>query len=412
MPNRLPADAVRIRMYRVGFGDCFLLSVPVGGGHRHLLVDCGVHPSGDIGAMPRVVADIAAVTGRRLAVIVASHEHADHISGYGAFAAEFARFEIGAVWMPWAMDPDDTHADALRRRRLALADDLAAHFRATPASPEARHALLNLRGNEAAVAALRSGFRGAAREVRYLKAGVEARPPLDGLGVRVLGPPTDPEFLKKMEPPRSQRYVRLGAGGLRETINGVEPFEARWRLAPAAGRKAYDFPADSKRDLSERDVKEGAGSSLDGLAFVLDSAVNNTSLALAFNFRGRLLLFPGDAQWGNWKSWLERPGSGGLLEQVAFLKVAHHGSHNATPRSALEAMGTDGFAAMVSTQGKPWPSIPQPELMRRLRTRTKSRVLRSDWLHRRGAPDGPGRPRRVPRGFRRGELWWDCNLKA
>ncbi len=399
-------------MYRVGFGDCFLLSAPAAGGHRHVLVDCGVHPTGNIGTMAQVVADIARSTEGRLAVIIASHEHADHISGFGAFAAEFARFEVGEVWMPWAMDPDDRHADSLRRRRLALADELVAAFRATPASAEARHALLNLRGNEAAVAALRSGFRGAAGAVRYLKADDKARLPFAGLTARVLGPPTDPEFLKKMEPPRSQRYVRLGAGGLRETVNGVEPFEPRWRLSLAAGRKAYGFPLESKRDLSERDVRGGAGSSLEGLAFVLDSAVNNTSLVLAFNFRSRLLLFPGDAQWGNWKAWLDQPGSSGVLEQVAFLKVAHHGSHNATPRSALEGMGADGFAAMVSTQGKPWPSIPQPELMRRIRQRTKNRVLRSDWLHHRGAPDGAGRPRQVPRGFRRGDLWWDYTVKA
>ena len=39
-------------------------------------------------------------------------------------------------------------------------------------------------------------------------------------------------------------------------------------------------------------------------ALQLDSDTNNTSLALAFELPdGRVLLFPGDAQVGNWESW-------------------------------------------------------------------------------------------------------------
>ncbi|TGU69885.1 hypothetical protein EN787_33620, partial [Mesorhizobium sp. M1C.F.Ca.ET.144.01.1.1] len=41
------------------------------------------------------------------------------------------------------------------------------------------------------------------------------------------------------------------------------------------------------------------------LAMQLDRGVNNTSLVLAFEFidSGRVFLFPGDAQIGNWLSW-------------------------------------------------------------------------------------------------------------
>ena len=44
MANTLDANTIRIRMYRVGFGDCFLVSLPLMGndGFRHILVhDCG-----------------------------------------------------------------------------------------------------------------------------------------------------------------------------------------------------------------------------------------------------------------------------------------------------------------------------------------------------------------------------------
>ena len=41
------------------------------------------------------------------------------------------------------------------------------------------------------------------------------------------------------------------------------------------------------------------------LALQLDSATNNTSLVLAIEriADGKVLLFPGDAQQGNWRSW-------------------------------------------------------------------------------------------------------------
>ena len=56
---------LRIRMYQVGFGDCFLLSIPQGADHQHVLIDCGVHAQGHIkdGAVDRMtnVAAIAAL---------------------------------------------------------------------------------------------------------------------------------------------------------------------------------------------------------------------------------------------------------------------------------------------------------------------------------------------------------------
>jgi metallo-beta-lactamase superfamily protein len=395
----------------VGFGDCFLVSLPVEDGHRHVLIDCGVHPQGDIRTFGRVFADIAAVTGKRLALAVATHEHADHISGFGRFEQELRGFAVDAIWMSWAMDLQDARASSLRKARLALAGELEQHFAARGASPAARSALLNLRGNERAMASLRSGFHGATEDVRYLQGG-EKPPPLPSLprlAATVLGPPRDDEFLKKMNPPKSQRYVRLDRGA-RVLVNGVSPFDGKYRREAREGRRLYGFPATSARgDLSEKELREMAAQSLDGLAFTLDSIANNTSLVLLFEYRGRRLLFPGDAQWGNWKSWIEQPESAALLEQVDFLKVAHHGSHNATPRDALERMTTGAFSAMVSTQSLPWPSIPQSQLMTRLKKKTAQHILRSDSLSIAAAPDAPRGPKlgTMPSGFRRGELWID-----
>ena len=178
---------------------------------------------------------------------------------------------------------------------------------------------MNLQGNDAAMAALRSGFRGATQDVRYLQAGDKPQPPLSlpHLATTALGPPRGDEFLKKMNPPRSQRYVRLDRGA-RVMVNGLVPFDAKYRIEDREGRKRYGFPATSARDLSERDLRDLAQESLDTLAFTLDSIANNTSLVLLFEYRGRRLLFPGDAQWGNWKSWLDQPESVGSTSKASI----------------------------------------------------------------------------------------------
>lgn len=73
--------------YQVGFGDCFLLSFIYGSSDkRHILIDFGTTGLPRKGKpsvhMPNVAA-IAGVVGKgRLTAVVATHRHADHISGF------------------------------------------------------------------------------------------------------------------------------------------------------------------------------------------------------------------------------------------------------------------------------------------------------------------------------------------
>ncbi len=117
-------DKIRIRMYRVGFGDCFLITLPTPGGPRHILVDCGVHTRGNIHTIGKAVEDIEQVTERNLDVIIATHAHQDHISGFGDFASKFALFKVQEVWLPWIENPDDPAASKLKKKQLALIENL------------------------------------------------------------------------------------------------------------------------------------------------------------------------------------------------------------------------------------------------------------------------------------------------
>src|SRR5207253_2988542 len=102
------------------------------------------------------------------------------------------------------------------------------------------------------------------------------------------------------------------------------------------------------------------------LALALDSMRNNTSLVVLFRFQGKTLLFPGDAQSGNWLSWIGTDGARQLINEVYLLKVAHHGSENATPVHAVNGLREAGLAVMVPTQYKPFPTIPRMPLIKQL----------------------------------------------
>ena len=61
---RRSKSALTVRMYNVGFGDCFLLSFPAPDRPRKVLIDCGVHAAGPPKPVPfaevvkAVVADV------------------------------------------------------------------------------------------------------------------------------------------------------------------------------------------------------------------------------------------------------------------------------------------------------------------------------------------------------------------
>ena len=399
--------SLRVRMYRVGFGDCFLLS-HLGDRPWHILVDCGVHVRGDINMLEAAVRDVKAESDGRLAAIIVSHAHEDHIAGFGRYGDLFRQFEIGEIWLPWSEKPDDRLAISLRRKRAELAAALQAHFAVRPPSAAAREILPNLAvsRNHRALENLRSGF-GTDANVCYLEAGqVKTNPGgVLGLTARVLGPPRDEDFLKKMDPPKAQRYLRAGPDGTPQQLNLVAPFADFVR--PEADLDPVRGPVLSSKD--RQDVLQAVQASLDSLAFALEDATNNCSIVALLSYAGRNLLFPGDAQWGSWKFWIEQADAAELLAALDFYKVSHHGSSNATPRAALEAMTGANLAAMMSTQSSPWPSIPHGDLVKALGLSTQQRLVRSDWIALDGQPPPPGVPA-LPAGFTSGRFWCDYTL--
>jgi beta-lactamase superfamily II metal-dependent hydrolase len=412
----MATSELRVRMYRTGFGDCFLLTFGDAADARHVLIDFGAHMQGEIGTMEPIMDDIEKETNKKLAVVVASHAHRDHISGFGKFAARFSQFKIGEVWLPWTDDPHDPDATALRKKQLALYARLDQHLRVTlgardgdPRFAAALHALSNLRGNEPATSALANGF-GVGATPRYFTGG-DAVAKVDGaseLSAEFLSPPKDPKFLSRMDPPADQRFLTSP----HDTDDVVRPF-----LDLEISPKSTDYrhivkdgqPLVQARD--QRRLHELAEAPADRLALTLDNIRNNTSLVILFRYKNKALLFPGDAQWGNWQSWIGTDHAKQILGEVDFLKVAHHGSHNATPVEVVDDLRPSNLAAMVSTQVKPYPTIPRKPLLDELEKHCGGKVVvRSDWIQVSGAPAGPKPKPKFPTRFKEGQLWIDCRL--
>ena len=137
----------------------------------------------------------------------------------------------------------------------------------------------------------------------------------------------------------------------------------------------------------------------------VDGMINSTSLVLVLEIGKARLLFPGDAEWGTWKRILDDEAARTLLKSCTFLKVGHHGSHNATAKTLVEKVLPSGIPALMPTQegpGKYRSNIPLKDLLDALKLRGIT-CIRSD----RGDED-------LPDGFEGDDTrtWTDLEIRC
>ncbi len=155
-----PVDSVTVRMYRHGFGDCFLLQFY----HKDdrvqsILVDCGIKHNTKSSDVPiqEVIDDLkttlSAGAGKRpiIDVLVATHEHWDHVAFFHPTTSPnfFADFEIKQLWLAWTENPEDSEAKTInsRLRKGAAALSVAAsRLQAAEASEVAQFKGMNGHG--------------------------------------------------------------------------------------------------------------------------------------------------------------------------------------------------------------------------------------------------------------------------
>ncbi len=417
-PRRL-----RIRAYQVGFGDCFLLSFGYSKSEksdqreRHVLMDFGstgmpegVEPGEQ---MLKVANDIAERCDGKLDIVVATHRHKDHISGFttndkGTGTGDIiARLKPHMVIQPWTEDPATKDPKLPRLKRNGnqalqaapvqyLSTLHAMNQLAASAHREVQHlksekfrqplpakladeidflANDNSLPNRSAVANLAS-----MGENHYVHFGypLKLSQILPGVKVHVLGPPTLDQHaeIQKQRSKDANEFWMLHAAAQTfwriqsATAEELDPSEGS-NLFPNADVYQDFFPSHDRWFI--RQLRTLRGEQLLGLVRVLDDEMNNTSVILLFEVGGKKLLFPGDAQIENWEYALAQPAAAKLLQDVSVYKVGHHGSRNATPKTLwnmFEHRTTDENAAgrlrtLISTmKGKHGHSESQTEVPR------------------------------------------------
>ncbi len=428
----LPIPAVRVRMFRHGLGDCFLLTFDAGGDERHMLIDCGTlgkkNTTVTVDDIGRHLQETIGEQGR-LHVVVGTHEHQDHLSGFNNQAIKQLQGRVDHVWLAWTENPEDLDAQRLAKHKQDLGAALAAVARAAPLAEVGMQVrdLLGFAGDMTLGAAFAKTVHeamefvrtGLGAKARYFNPGDKVEEAwLPGFRIYILGPSRSDQHLKDLGEHGSDELFGLLRAAESRTASPDKPLSPEERarcelelpfdlrfVQRGDELKQNQYPDYCAPSENWRSIDDDWLSLASNLALQLDSLTNNTSLVLAIEriADGKVLLFPADAQQGNWLSWHDSSirwtvsdPSGGtrlvtaadLLARTVFYKVGHHSSHNATARGkGLELMAqedeltafipVDRAVALTRNPQGSW-QMPARPLYRRLLEKCQGRVARSD----------------------------------
>ena len=254
MATRAP-QKISLRVYPVGFGDCFLLGFHYAGGDdRFLLVDFGSteltrkrmpRSQPFLEYMRRVADDIAQRCGRKngkggqLHAVIATHRHADHINGFATKTKPDAPDASGDVIrslrprfvvQPWTEDPD------LAPKALG---------------PASAADLPGARGFTALLAGMQSAAAGIVEEAARL--GTKRMASLDGEA----GTAPPPSGFPASGPRRERRVAYVGQIGFlgQDNILNLSAVQNLIAMGKAKGAKPLYLHADARANLALPGVK-------------------------------------------------------------------------------------------------------------------------------------------------------------
>lgn len=381
------ADKLLIRMFDVGLGDCIYCRIPKAhkdGRDFHILIDCGTLSSTDYlsKAMKNLEPLLPLIGGKRhVDLLVVTHEHKDHMTGFGMNL--WGGLSFGAIWMSAAMDPKHPEAKGAQKLHAFASAAMLQALRLNLAlGPQLTELASSLALNKDAMTTLRKTLPAASKiDATYVHAKSSKKDltlPLKNASISVLGPEKDIDYyyLGKAGDPSLRGLLGFVDSGLPDPETAVP--------APADVPQPTNIqPADFRNLRSRMASAALAFANLDG------KVCNNTSVVLLIEWKNKRLLFVGDAEWdGAFKAgqkmncawnvmWNLRKQP--LKGPLAFYKIGHHGSENATPwgqtasaqkgeplailDAILPVASKANAKAVVSTIRGRFPTIPRADLL-------------------------------------------------
>jgi len=458
---------VTVRMYSLGTGDCLVLKFYANKTEKYtMMIDCGSCQGKPPDFKP-YLEDLFTYVNGEVDLLVITHEHNDHVNGFHKCPDIFRKLTIKKAWMAWTEHPDDPDGkadDLVHKRRqmqMALQNAITAikaqsvnadldmkdsyyqpmMMNARTAFQEGLETLKEINLPAAGTAGkplegmttIKTILAEKKVKIRYLKPGetVELKE-IPGLKFYILGPPYETEQVYKHEKEGTDVYKRkmslsgsaLAATafkniGLTDVRDKDIPFgeeyiakESRRSKVSSITRQnenvvTENFTINRYNDANEswRKIDTEWLNSAGSLALRLNSHINNTSLAMAIESTKseKVILLPGDAEYGSWESWhaikkWKGKGKNGkhlvedLLNRTVFYKISHHLSFNGTPtKLGIDMMESNELAAMATLDRKrissKWKgTMPNKMLLQDLMRRCQGKVFIMTEFEIRNAP--------------------------
>jgi beta-lactamase superfamily II metal-dependent hydrolase len=374
------ASKLRVRVYNIRFGDAILVSVPDRDPEtnqetlRHILIDVGnvLNKEGGVDTVFRPVMEhiIDELNGKPLDLYVMTHEHLDHAQGLYYVDQKVyqpgglkQKMKVEYAWLTASAAENyyDTHPEAKKQKKLW--DDafqkIESHLNALPAAASAPFEGLlannNPRSTDECVKFLRNLAPGNRTFYVHRQFDPTGKHPFREARFEIWAPEEDTSaYYKSLMP-----MVSLDRGTPDSAVSAVPQ-------VPPAGVDAGAF----------YDLIEWRESGLAENILAIDKAANNTSVVFLLEWRGKRLLFAGDAELGSWRMMQKQ----NVLKPVDFLKVSHHGSHNGTPDGAvldafLPKADANKRTAVISTWEDTYPGIPDSRTNDKLRERSSLKTM-------------------------------------
>lgn len=433
-----------VRMYCMGTGDCFVIKFYRGAQKKPcftMMIDCGVW-SGEVNHLNKYMNDLVGhVSDRGVDLLVITHEHKDHVHVFEACRDILVsdKFKVKKIWMGW---PENDAVSKVKKWKTQYGEKK----KSLALAAEKLETLLNDPNEQAAIKKAQQGakmlaakqyfsssltnfkdlhvqgvaghYKGALEGMRIVKQEIgkdnieyfspgdiiDDVPDLDGVRFYVLGPPETYEDVRTEKGKKGESYdhndILRKSGVFSAAVQNnfgdpvaesVLPFDEDYedQYGGANTKSLYDNADEDWRKI-EYDWLFSAGA----LALRMNSLTNNLSLALAIEFEDskRVMLFPGDAEYGSWASWhkIDWKGLKGpndehftkdLLRRTVFYKVAHHMSHNGTAKQiGMDLMTHKDLCAMATLDynviAPGWKStMPNRALLQQLLNATKGRLI-------------------------------------
>lgn len=385
MSTKIPSE-IKVTMYNVGFGDCFLISFKYTAQKTiNLLIDCGTS-SESKEHMGKVVDKLLNDCNNKIDALIITHRHKDHLSAFNdkSLGKRLEALNPEIVIQPWTEHPKTStqaieapdvftknavkHIHTLNSlQQLALLITNNPDRIISSAGPIITKQIKNLAAisvpNKVAVNRLEKIGKKHAYVYAGSKTGLEKL--LPGVKIMVLGPPTLKQTpdIKKQKSWDEDEFWKLYNRLTINTSKNLTTIKGSSALFPDAETVAVSkLPSFNKWLIKKLDIIQLQN--LKQLVRIMDNALNNTSVVLLFTIGNKALLFPGDAQHENWSYALSNQKIKDELKNVTLYKVGHHGSTNATPKTMWNIISKKNpLTTLLSTKAGKHSGVPQKTLV-------------------------------------------------